>query len=257
MSSPPQPRLPSARPARRRSLPVETADQLIQLIAAGTSAELALPSERLLSEQLEVSRNVLREALAALEGLGVVELHGKTRTGIVARARAQMVARAPIVDLEREMVLDPMEVRLIVEPESAALAAARATDDAIAEIERWVTMMADGIARSERVVDYDAAFHVAVAGASSNHTLGQLVAALNEAVRQSREQSFEPPDAATNALQDHRAILDAIRAGDPAGARMAMREHLERVEVLIREALREQSGAQVAGPAPHDSDSVS
>ena len=242
-----QPRLPSVRPARRRSLPVETADQLTQLIADGTTAELTLPPERSLCEQLQVSRNVLREALASLEGLGVVELHGKTRTGIVARARAQMVARAPIVDLEREMVLDPMEVRLIVEPESAALAAARASDQAIAEIDRWVTLMAEGVARAERVVDYDAAFHVAVAGASGNHTLGQLVAALNDVVRHSREQSFRPADAATNALHDHRAVLDAIRARDPAGARDAMREHLERVEVLIRETLPVEPAAGAAG----------
>ena len=77
---------PSIRPARRRGLAHEVAEQLVGIIAAGPSAEIALPPERQLCEQLEVSRNVLREALAALDQMGLIETRGKTRVGLTARA---------------------------------------------------------------------------------------------------------------------------------------------------------------------------
>jgi DNA-binding FadR family transcriptional regulator len=225
------------RPARRRSLPLEVADQLVELIASASESELVLPAERRLCDQLGVSRNVLREALSALGHQGVIETRGKVRIGLPTRARARLVARVASGGPERELVLDPMEVRRMLEPEAAALAAGRATEDAIAELARWVALMEQGLARGERVVEYDSAFHVGIAQATGNHTLVQLVGALTDTLRESRERSFVPPGAADGALADHRAILDAVRAGDAAAARRAMQAHLARVERLIRASL--------------------
>jgi GntR family transcriptional regulator, transcriptional repressor for pyruvate dehydrogenase complex len=229
-----------ARPVRRRSLPIDVSDQLLELIAAAGAPELLLPSERELSEQLQVSRNVLREALAALEGIGAVEVRGRLRVGIVPRARTQLVARIPRRGPDSELLVDPIEARDIFEPEVAALAAMRATPGAISEIERWLTLMAEGVARGERVVEYDAAFHVAVARATGNHTLVEVIGALNDAVGPSREHSFRPEGGAQGAIDHHREILTAIRERDADGARLAMREHLEHVGRRVREALREQ-----------------
>lgn len=236
-SPPPASMLADLRPPRRRSLPLEVADQLVELIASASAGELVLPPERRLCEQLAVSRNVLREALSALGHQGVVETRGKARIGLPARARARLVARVASGGPERELVLDPMEVRQMLEPEAAALAAGRASEEAVAELERWVVLMQQGLARGERVVEYDSAFHVAIAQATGNHTLVQLVGALTDALRESRERSFVPAGAADGALADHRAILDAVRARDAAAARRAMRAHLARVERLIRASL--------------------
>ena len=229
-----------ARPVRRRSLPIDVSDQLLELIAAAGAPELQLPAERVLSEQLQVSRNVLREALAALEGIGAVEVRGRSRVGIVPRARTQLVARVPNRGPESELLVDPIEARDIFEPEVAALAAMRATPSAISEIERWLTLMEEGVARGERVVEYDAAFHVAVARATGNHTLVEVIGALNDAVGHSREHSFKPEGGAEGAIAHHHMILTAIRERDADGARLAMREHLEHVGRRVREALREQ-----------------
>jgi DNA-binding FadR family transcriptional regulator len=237
VSEPSSPSLSGLRPTRRRSLPHDVADQLIELIASSTGGEVALPPERRLCEQLSVSRNVLREALSALDHQGVVETRGKARVGVTARARAALVARVPSGGPERELVLDPIEVRRMLEPEAAALAAQRAGEDAIGELERWLGRMKEGVARGERVVEYDSAFHVAIAQATGNHTLVALIGALTDALRDSRERSFTPDGAAEAAIDDHRAIVTAIRARDAPAAEQAMRAHLARVEDLIRASL--------------------
>jgi DNA-binding FadR family transcriptional regulator len=100
--------------------------------------------------------------------------------------------------------------------------------------------MEEGVARGERVVEYDAAFHVAVARATGNHTLVEVIGALNDAVGHSREHSFKPEGGAQGAIAHHHMILRAIRERDADGARQAMREHLEHVGRRVREALREQ-----------------
>jgi GntR family transcriptional regulator, transcriptional repressor for pyruvate dehydrogenase complex len=228
--------LAGARPLQRRSLPQEVSEQMLELIASADAAEVALPSERRLCEQFGVGRNVLREALSALEGRGVTRVQGKVRIGNSARARAQLLARAPAT-AERALALDPIEARRIMEPEIAALAAERAGKDEIEEITGWLMQMEQAHARGERVVEFDSAFHVAIARASENHTLVQVVAALTEALRDSRELSFQPEPAGRAAIEGHRAILDALRAKDPRAARRAMRKHLDRVEQLIRASL--------------------
>jgi len=236
--------LVGAHPPERRSLPREVAGQLIELIASAGVPEVLLPAERNLCEQLGVSRNVLREALSELEGQGVTETRHKKRVGVAARARAQLVARMQSPNSERQLALGPIEARQILEPEIARLAARRATSDAIDEVERWLTAMEQGLARGERVVEYDSAFHVAIARAAGNPVLVQVVGALTDALRESRELSFQPADGAEAAIQGHRAILSALRAGDAPRARQAMRAHLKSIEQLIKASLRSSGAAR-------------
>jgi GntR family transcriptional regulator, transcriptional repressor for pyruvate dehydrogenase complex len=227
------------RPARRKSLPEEITEQLLELIAAETAEEPRLPSERLLSEQLGVSRASLREALSALNELGVLDTRGKTKYARTARARAALVARVASKEPEQELILDPLEVRRMLEPEVAARAAERLSERDLRELERWLHLMEEAASRGERFIEYDSAFHVSIARATRNHTLIQLVAALTDVLREGRERSFEPPEAAKRALDDHRLILGALTARDSGKARRAMRTHLRHVEELVRLSLRD------------------
>lgn len=228
--------LPAVKPMRRRSLSADVADQLLELIAdEDGETEVVLPAERILGNDLGVSRNVLREALAMLDGLRVIETRGKARVADPQRARAQMIARVP--GARRRLATDPLEVRRMLEPEAAALAARRGTPAAIAEIARAVELMEAAHERGEEGIDQDAAFHASIARATGNQTLAELVDAVSEVLRSSRQRSFEPAAATAMARADHRAILAAIEAGDPATARREMRKHLARVERLILEAL--------------------
>ncbi|MFN8203811.1 MAG: FadR/GntR family transcriptional regulator [Solirubrobacteraceae bacterium] len=230
--------LPAAVPARRKGLPEEVADQLIRLIASGHTEEVRLPPERQLCDDLAVSRNVLREALSALTRMGVIDTRGKTRFGRTARARALQLGRAPSQPPSRDPLLDPIEVRRILEPEVAAIATERATAAALEEIRRCVELMAEGIEAGQNVVEYDSAFHSAIARATDNLIVMELVAGLAESLRHSREVSFRPREASTEALADHQAILDAMERRDPAAAREAMTAHLNHVADLLRAGVR-------------------
>ena len=229
--------LTDIRRPQRRSLPRQVADELLARIAGAPSSELALPPERQLCEQLGVSRNVVREALSALDHLGVIETRGKLRIGLAARSRAQLLARAPVDGAERELLSDPIEARRVLEPEIAAIAAERASEETLQEAERWLTLMEQAGSRDERAADYDSAFHVSIARATGNRTLIELIATLTDTLHDSRELSFRPAGATNAAIEDHRLILEAVRAGDGEAARRAMGRHLGRVESLIRRSL--------------------
>jgi GntR family transcriptional repressor for pyruvate dehydrogenase complex len=227
------------RPARRRSLPQEIVEQLLELVASGSLPGNRLPAERDLSDRLRVSRTSTREALSALVQLGVIQTRGKAKYGDPIRASAQLLARPPSRDSERELLSDPIETRRILEPEAARIAAERASDEDLARIESWCEQMEAAALGGERVIEHDSAFHVQIARATGNELLTQLVSALTESLRESRELSYLPPRGIDISLRGHRRILAALRARDPVGARREMRRHLDDVERLIRLALRD------------------
>lgn len=230
-------------PTRRRTLPEEVASQLLEQIAADEGDEVRLPSERNLAELMGVSRASLREALSALNELGVLETRGKAKYAEPQRARAALVGRGAARSSERALVTDPIEVRRMLEPEVAARAAERMTPRALAELESWVRLGEESAERDEPIFEYDSAFHVSVARATGNQTLLHLIAALMDSLRESRERSFEPQEAVATALKDHRAIVAALASGDANAAREAMRAHIDHVEALIRRSLERQSYA--------------
>lgn len=223
------------RPARRSSLAEDITDQLLDLIVTEAFSENRLPSERVLCEQLNVSRGPVREAISTLHHLGVIETRGKARLGRPDRALIQIVARSPGVEDERKLVGDPMEARRILEPETAARAARRGSEEALEEIGRWLGRMEEAALDDEgSLVAYDSAFHISIAKATGNNTLVCLVAALTENPSRGRAFSFRPPEGIERSIAGHREILEAVRAHDQDQARRAMATHLDQVEELIR-----------------------
>jgi DNA-binding FadR family transcriptional regulator len=231
------------RRAQRRSLTQEIIDQLLELIAGGPAPEHRLPAERVIAERFGVSRTSLREALSVLSEWRVIEGRGKSKYGVVSRARAQLATRHPADGAERTVLADPLEARLMLEPSIAARAAERARDADLDEIERWVTEMESAAAAGQSVIAYDSAFHVAVASATGNRTLVQVVSALMDALQESRDVAYDRSEAAQVGIADHRRVLEALRAHDPAAARRAMRRHLSHVERLVRTALSQGTDA--------------
>ncbi|MEA2247250.1 MAG: GntR family transcriptional regulator, transcriptional repressor for pyruvate dehydrogenase complex [Solirubrobacteraceae bacterium] len=235
------------RRAPRRSLTQEIIDQLLGLIAEGPAPEHRLPTERVIAERFGVSRTSLREALSVLSEWRVIEARGKAKYGVVSRARAQLATRQGGPDAERTVLADPLEARLMLEPPIAARAAERGREADLDEIERCLTAMEEAAAAGESVIAHDSAFHVAVASATGNRTLVQVVSALMDALQESRDVAYDRRDAAQVGIADHRHVLEAIRAHDPARARRAMRKHLSHVERLVATALAQAGDEQSPG----------
>ena len=125
---------------------------------------------------------------------------------------------------------DIFEVRHLLEPQLAALAAQRATTEDVERLSSILVEQQRQIMEGETGVDADTAFHFALATATHNTALVKVVSAVEDVLRQSRDQTLQQPGRPQRSLDSHREILKTIRSGDHLGARSAMEHHLTAVE---------------------------
>ena len=194
-----------------------------------------LPPERDLSEKFVVSRTSVREALRALESLGLVEIRPGEGTFIREVSVERLIEPlALVMASQREAIGELFEARRVLEPSIAALAASRATPDEIQEMERILEEQAKEVAAGRTGLMQDAAFHTAIGVASHNRAITRIVHAIMDLLTQSREESLNTPGRPDRSHQDHRRILQAISRRNEAAARQAMLDHLNAVEALVR-----------------------
>jgi DNA-binding FadR family transcriptional regulator len=220
-------------PVERRTLSDEVVDRLVELIAAGTSPTQRLLPEHALCDRLGVSRSALREALSALAHLGIIETRGKARIGSTVAARSHLLRRAAAATSTPEQIRHSLEARRLLEPQMAALAAERATPEALSVVRHFLDHMERAADGPDLLVDYDSGFHVAIARATGNPTLVHMVSAIADALATTRTLSLHARRGFERSMEGHRAIMDALVARDPQRAAAAMEEHLDVVEELI------------------------
>ena len=216
-------------------------DRLYQDLARSLMAELAagkypvgtrLPAERELAVQFDVSRPTVREAIIALEVQGLVEV----RVGSGAHVR-QLPGRGDVPGFNIS-AFELTEARLLFEGEAAALAATQITEEELAEIEHLVRDIAqanqDNAVVDRREADRaDRAFHLAIARATRNNAVVETIENLWDLRYTSPEAALLHEKARTAnimpVVDEHGAVLNALRARDPVAARAAMRAHLAAV----------------------------
>jgi len=193
-----------------------------------------LPNEPDLVEQFGISRTVIREAMKCLAGKGLVEI--KTRVGTRVKERANwhhldtdvMVwyyETGPSVEIMRAI----KDLRLALEPEATARAAARCTDEDIASIRSAYEDMVSSIGDVNTNADADLRFHTAIFGATHNMIYSQLIDLIAVGIYANRTLSGheEVAEGQKSALPYHKAILDAISARDSEAALQASRRLLD------------------------------
>jgi DNA-binding FadR family transcriptional regulator len=208
----------------------QVADQLGERIASGVYAVgERLPSERDLAAAFGVSRPTVREAVIALELDGLVEV--KTGSGVYVTARVPKSGAPGVTDIGP---FELLEARRGVEAEAAALAAQRITDAEIAELEALVAEMASenetDVVMSE---DADRRFHMTIARATQNSAMVAIIEMLwdvrNRSPQSVRFLEHVRAHGVKPIINEHTAILEALRLRDPSLARTAMRQHLHSV----------------------------
>jgi GntR family transcriptional repressor for pyruvate dehydrogenase complex len=193
-----------------------------------------LPPERDLADKFVVSRTSVREALRALESLGLVEIRPGEGTFVrQVSIEALVEPLALLMVSQREAIAELFEARRLLEPSLAALAAGRATPEEIAEMERILEAQAAEIRAGRTGLAQDAQFHAAIGAAAHNRAITRIAHAIMDLLTQSREESLNTPGRPTRSHEDHRRVLAAITARDAEGARRAMHEHLAAVEALV------------------------
>lgn len=198
-----------------------------------------LPSEAALSAEFEVSRPVVREALRALQTLGLTA----SRTGKGTFVVASHPAESPTFG--EYLARDLLEVRRHVEVPAAGFAAKRRTAADVDLLERLVEKM-DGETDNTAWAALDTLFHITVAQASQNPVFGRVIEEIRDAL--GRQSTFlnQLGGRRERSNREHREIVAAIKAGKHAAAASAMTGHLDHVdEALAKIVARRSSDARV------------
>jgi GntR family transcriptional repressor for pyruvate dehydrogenase complex len=217
---------------KRRRLHQDIVEQLHKLVRQGALKHGdRLPSEREMAEQFNVSRSSVREAIRSLELQGLVVSKPGAGTFINTENLDSMVALiASTLSSGEDTLQDIFEMRHLLEPQIAALAAERATREEVQGMREILEEQQQQIARGESGVEADTAFHFALASATHNSALVKVVSAVEDILERSRDRSLQEPGRPQRSLTSHGQILQMVQAGDAAGARQAMEHHLTVVE---------------------------
>jgi GntR family transcriptional regulator, galactonate operon transcriptional repressor len=210
-----------------------------EICAAGVTA---LPTEAALCARFGASRTIVREAVKSLAAKGLLEVRPKTGTTIRPRRHwslldPDVVAWQAAGTLDARFVADLLELRRIIEPSAARLAAERATAKDLDTIRNALAQMAEATAGRGEYIPADLAFHAAVLDACHNQFLQQMQSALAVILRTSFTLSTRLPGSAAASMPMHEAIADAIAQGDPATAEHATLALIARAEKHLRVAV--------------------
>jgi GntR family transcriptional repressor for pyruvate dehydrogenase complex len=235
----------SLRPISRLSLSDVIVGQIIDLISRGVlKPGERMPSEKLLCQQFAVGRTSVREALRSLSVMGILESHAGDGT-FVADDNNRYLEKALqwSLLLDRKVVDDLIETRLTLESETSCLAAQRARPDELHEISVAIEGMEESANQSDVYLDFDLRFHLAIARASQNSILFQLLSMIRGYLQTWIKETLNAPPRrdsklrAEKSVAEHRKVLSALEAGNAQDARQAMREHILSSSVDLREWL--------------------
>jgi GntR family transcriptional repressor for pyruvate dehydrogenase complex len=186
-----------------------------------------LPSERQLALSLGVGRSAVREALAALELLGVVTV--RPGSGTYLRSGAAELLPQTLswgLQLSRPRTRELVEVRHALEVEAARLAAGRMDAAAVAGLEEALGAMRAHREDLEQFVEADMRFHQLLASGAGNPTLADLLTTVRSLIRVWVERAVSDTAHTSLTLSEHEAVMVAVRAGSPDEAAAAMSRHM-------------------------------
>ncbi|MFK7600930.1 FadR/GntR family transcriptional regulator [Deinococcus sp. SM5_A1] len=216
----------TAQPIKQQKLAASAAEELLALILRGDFvAGQRLPPERLLAEQMNISRTSLRDGIARLEVLG--HLEARQGNGVFVREPSAAHLTQPFQGM---LIRSPqklehlLEFRQMIEPEVAAQAAARATPTQIAQLHLCLKRQEAACERHIKLSDEDLIFHSLIAQIAGNEVVMLVLETLRSLMVQLRNQVVGDRPELT--ISEHRALVCAIASASPQAARQAMLVHM-------------------------------
>jgi GntR family transcriptional regulator, transcriptional repressor for pyruvate dehydrogenase complex len=213
----------------------EVAAQLERMILDGAfQPGDKLPPERELSERFGVSRSAVREAIRSLELKGFVE--PRPGEGTLVRTPSLDSLLNPLASLlgqKRELVIELLDVRMMIEPPLAARAARNAEPGEIARLEEILERQRERVAKQEVAIEEDSEFHYTIVRAAKNSVILKVLDMMMDILRESREQSLQVEGRRERSLAGHRRIFNAIKRRDADAAEAAMRQHLLEIQAIL------------------------
>jgi len=214
----------------KQSLGAVVYEQILTLIMNGTyRLNTKLPAETALCQEFQVSRPVLREALARLREDELIASRRGSGSYVIKQPDNLVLQFSPlssIADIQR-----CFEFRSNLESEAAALAAVRRTSVQLDIIVRAYEKMNVANASNKLATDEDFDFHIAITNAANNHFYSTVLSLLRKSIKEginiTRNLSLLHPESRLQLVQkEHNEIVMAIKEGNPSAAREAMKNHL-------------------------------
>jgi len=204
------------------------AKRLLELFTSGNiPAGTRLPPERELAATLDIGRSAVREALAALEILGVVDVRPGSGTylrGSASELLPETLSWGLMIGAPRTREL--IEVRSGLEVLAARLAAERVTPADLTQLGGYLSTMQQQLENPTRFIEADLKFHLHIARMADNQVLADLLQSIRSLLRVWVERGLRRGDDAEFALREHTLIYDALVTGDPMKVENAMRDHM-------------------------------
>jgi len=198
-----------------------------------------LPPERELAETFQVGRSTVREAFRSLEALGLIQVQPGMATFVAKPSTFERLmpvnGNSPHGAWDRQRQL--LEVRLVIDPPVAALAARRATPEQLARLRAALDAQERDLATGGSGLEADTDFHAQLFDASGNRFLNDIAEQVTVLLRDHRER-FDTHDRRALSLSQHRRIFQAIEARNPTAAERRMRTHLQNIAELVLELPR-------------------
>ncbi|WP_099203655.1 FadR/GntR family transcriptional regulator [Miniphocaeibacter massiliensis] len=197
-----------------------------------------LPNEFELAEKFGVGRSTIREAVKLLESQGVLEVRRGSGTYIVSKSYIEVdpLGLGAIED-KMALAMDLADLRILLEPGIAEIAAINATEKDIKELYELCDIIEEKISKDENYVEEDIKFHTYVAKASKNMVVEQLIPIIDTAVMIFVNVTHKKLIKET--IMTHRAVVNAISERDIVGAKTAMMMHMTYNRNLIKEIKKE------------------
>lgn len=192
-----------------------------------------LPPERKLAALFGVSRNTVREAIKALSEQGVIESRQGAGNFVREAQEGETAPLNPFVLAGDASLRDIFEVRKLVEPEIAALAARNGYSEIVTRLEAALVEQEEAVRAGNLSGDHDQRFHRLLAEASGNNVFHAIVESLHDKFTKSRSPGIQSRQRQEASLAAHRQIVEAVRAGHVMLAEKCMREHLEEIEAIV------------------------
>ena len=229
---------PLFRVVQSERLSEQISRQVLETITTGHyQAGDQLPGERDLAEMFGVSRPAVREALKSLAGKGIISIRqGRGTTVNPVEEWNSLDPQVLMLMHGDEVFAQLIELRQIIEPELAALAARNITPDELADLQ-----LVSELPKEDTIEDHverDTAFHQLIAKASRNQVLLVVLTSVSPLLNESRRRTFVVPGELAEAREWHRVIFGAISAGDAETAREAMAEHMGQVKRALSQFSR-------------------
>ncbi len=237
---------------RKTRVSKEIIDQVRDLISSGRLGPGdRLPSERELAQTFQVGRSTVREAIRSMESLGLIEVRPGEGT-FLAGPSVEHGHDPLTANLYKawSTQLKLFEIRAVLEPGLAGLAARRATPEHIARMREALKGQETKVERGEAYVKEDTAFHLLIAEATGNEILLRIVDNLMGLLEETRHTSWQRGDRPNRSLKQHRAVLQAIEERNPAMAERRMREHIRSIERIVFTPEEQASGHPIEPPRP-------